>query len=152
VPAALTARTNTEPTIPVPCASKTRGRGQRLHPQGHAQTSSCTLWVSQSKLFDWIANTCSDWTWGGRSALAECSWMEDWMPRHFGLKATLAAAPSASAASSIATSDQTASASVSKSLSLASSPASRLSAQCSELPYSPASWRGCLGRRSISAN
>ena len=74
------------------------------------------------------------------------------MPRHFGLKTTLAAAPSASAASSIATPDPTASASASKSLSLASFHASRLSAQCSKLPYSPASWRVSLDRRSISAN
>ena len=71
------------------------------------------------------------------------------MPRQFGLKATLAAARSAAAVSSTATPDLSASASASNSISQVSSQASKL-AHGAELPFSPASWRGCHGRRSIS--
>jgi len=76
--------------------------------------------------------------------------MEVWMPRQFGLKATSAAARSASVGSSSATPDPSASAPASKSRSPGSSQASKLASQCAELPFSPASWRGCHGRRSIS--
>jgi hypothetical protein len=71
------------------------------------------------------------------------------MPRHFGLKATLAAPRTAPATASILVRILNASASVQKTLPRVSS-ASKLSSQSLELPLSPASWRGGCARRSIS--
>lgn len=80
-------------------------------------------------------------------------WMEDSMPRHFGLKATSAAGRSAFTGSSRDLQQRTASAAASKNQAAASAPpASKLSSAPAELPYSPASWRGCRGRRSISVD
>src|SRR4051794_873327 len=73
------------------------------------------------------------------------------MPRQFGSKATSALARSSSVASRDLQA-RTAWVFVSRKRSQASSPASNLSSPSSELPYSPVSWRGCQGRRSISAN
>jgi len=72
------------------------------------------------------------------------------MARQFGLKATSAAAQSAAGASSSATLNLTGSVSASSRLSRADSPVSEFASHAAELPFSPASWRGGRGRRSIS--
>jgi hypothetical protein len=72
------------------------------------------------------------------------------MARQFGLKATAAAAQSSAEASSSATLNPRESVSASNSISPVGSPASELAPQGAELPFSPASWRGGRGRRSIS--
>jgi hypothetical protein len=74
--------------------------------------------------------------------------MEVWMARQFGLKATSAAA--AAVASSSATRDLSESVSAANNFAPVGSPASKLSSQGADLPFSPASWRGGHGRRSIS--
>ena len=75
---------------------------------------------------------------------------EDYMPRHFGLKATSAAPRTAPATASILVRILNASRSVQKTLPPVSYAASKLSSQSLELPLSPASWRGGRARRSIS--
>jgi len=72
------------------------------------------------------------------------------MSRQFGLKTKSAAAGSAAVASSSAAQELSGSMSGLNGLSPAGSPASKLASQGAELPFSPASWRGCRGRRSIS--
>ena len=72
------------------------------------------------------------------------------MARQFGLRATSAAVGAAAVASSSATQDLSESVSASNNLAQVGSPASKLSSQGADLPFSPASWRGGHGRRSIS--
>jgi hypothetical protein len=74
--------------------------------------------------------------------------MEVWMARQFGLRATSADAGAAAVAS--ATQNLSESVSASNNLAQVGSPASKLSSQGADLPFSPASWRGGHGRRSIS--
>jgi len=71
------------------------------------------------------------------------------MARQFGLRATSAAVGAAAVASS-ATQNLSDSVSASNNLAQVGSPASKLSSQGADLPFSPASWRGGHGRRSIS--
>jgi hypothetical protein len=76
---------------------------------------------------------------------------EEWMPRHFGLKAMSMAQRSESirlpdAAPALAVSSVT-----SPSLSPSEAPEAKLSSPDLSLPFAPASWRGCHGRRSVSA-
>jgi hypothetical protein len=83
--------------------------------------------------------------------------MEEWMPRHFGLKhfglkATSAAERSGLIMLSNATLDLGATAAPSMGLSPENTLEAKLSSPALALPFSPASWRGCHGRRSISAN
>jgi len=75
--------------------------------------------------------------------------MEVWMARQFGLRATSADAGAAAVASS-ATQNLSDSVSASNNFAPVGSPASKLSSQGADLPFSPASWRGGHGRRSIS--
>ena len=71
------------------------------------------------------------------------------MARQFGLRATSADA-GAAVASSSAAQDLSESVSASNNLAPVGSPALKLSSQGADLPFSPASWRGGHGRRSIS--
>jgi hypothetical protein len=88
--------------------------------------------------------------WLGRqreSASNRNSLMEERMPRHFGLKATSVI----ERAGSIRLSEPApALAPAVRSVSL--SPEPDLALPSLPLPFSPASWRGCHGRRSISAH
>jgi hypothetical protein len=72
------------------------------------------------------------------------------MPRQFGLKATPAAARSASAGSSKDLPDRFAPVLPAKARTRDSSQVSKLFSPDGGLLYAPASWRGCRGRRSIS--
>ena len=74
------------------------------------------------------------------------------MPRHFGLKAMSMAERSGSIRLPDATSVSAVLSVTSPSLSPDDAPEAKLSSPDLALPFAPASWRGCHGRRSISAN
>jgi hypothetical protein len=86
------------------------------------------------------------------SALNRYSLMEEWMPRHFGLKATSVIERAGSTRVSGPIPALAAPTAPSPSLSLDDTPESKVSSPGLALPFSPASWRGCHGRRSISAH
>jgi hypothetical protein len=86
------------------------------------------------------------------SALNRYSLMEEWMPRHFGLKATSVIESSGSTRVSDPIPALAVPTAPSPSLSPDDTPEPKLSSPSLPLPFSPASWRGCHGRRSISAH
>jgi hypothetical protein len=73
------------------------------------------------------------------------------MARHFGLKTMAMAARSVSVRLPDATAVSTMSSVTSPSLSPSETPEATLASPDLSLPFAPASWRGCHGRRSISA-
>jgi hypothetical protein len=89
---------------------------------------------------------------GTRIGVEPVSLMEEWMPRHFGLKATSVIERAGSTRVSDPTPALAAPTAPSLSLSPDDTPESKLSSPGLALPFSPASWRGCHGRRSISAH
>jgi hypothetical protein len=76
---------------------------------------------------------------------------EEWMARHFGLKAMSMTERSESIRLPDATPVAAVSCVTSPSLSPEDAPEAKLASPDLSLPFAPASWRGCHGRRSISA-